>query len=64
MELDDLREKGIELETATAMTAAAATATALKVRTYMCVSVCVCPAARHQTDIRKQSVLQNVFYIA
>jgi DNA repair exonuclease SbcCD ATPase subunit len=33
-ELDDLREKGIELETATAMTAAAATATALKAKEH------------------------------
>lgn len=33
-ELDDLREKGIELETATATTAAAATATALKAKEH------------------------------
>ena len=33
-ELDDLRGKGIELETATAMTAAAATATALKAKEH------------------------------
>ena len=33
-ELDDLREKGIELETATAMTAAAATATAMKAKEH------------------------------
>ena len=33
-ELDDLREKGIELETATAVTAAAATATAMKAKEH------------------------------
>merc|ERR1711871_1374922 len=33
-ELDELREKGIQLETATAMTAAAATATALKAKEH------------------------------
>jgi hypothetical protein len=33
-ELDDLREKGIELETATAITAAAATSTALKAKEH------------------------------
>ena len=35
-ELDDLREKGIELETATAVTAAAATATAMKAKVRDC----------------------------
>ena len=40
-ELDSLREKGLELETATATTAAAATATAMKVCTFGCMYVCM-----------------------